>query len=205
MSAFANFMYFHIQLPEKQPDMTVKSIITGLRKTVLTAFLLAPFTLFSQAKTAVDKMGFFVGASVEKNFVDLNSVELGVNVFATRGRLVTDEINYFGFETSYKWIALESQNQRGIALKGIYQWSKNPIGFNTHASVLFGRNSTFLLPEAGLNLYGFLSLNYGYYFRLNASGYDPTCHSITLRLNLNICYLAYMSLVGKSEKKRLFK
>ncbi|WP_341905994.1 hypothetical protein [Fluviicola taffensis] len=162
-----------------------------------------PLILFGQDRVGVVKLHYKPGISIEKNFVDLKSFELGANVFATRGRLTNDVINYYGIESTYKWITLVDERRDGISIRGIYQRLKDPIGFNVQSSVLFARKSTFLLPEVGITLFGVLSLNYGYYFRTDVrQSYDSSLHSISLKLSLNLCYGEYLNIVGKSEKWR---
>nr|WP_294861930.1 hypothetical protein [uncultured Fluviicola sp.] len=162
---------------------------------------LFPLLLMGQGRTGIEKMRYTPGISIEKNFVDLKSFELGANVFATRGRLTNDVINYYGIEGTYKWITLADERRDGISVRGIYQRLKNPIGFNVQSSVLFARKSTFFLPEVGVTLFGVLSLNYGYYFRTDVrQTYDSSLHSISLKLSLNLCYGEYLNIVGKSEK-----
>ncbi|AEA43348.1 hypothetical protein Fluta_1353 [Fluviicola taffensis DSM 16823] len=138
--------------------------------------------------------------------MDLKSFELGANVFATRGRLTNNVINYYGLEASYKWITLMDQNCNGFSLRAIYQNVTYPIGFNVQSSVLIAKKSNFFLPEIGLSLFGVLSLNYGYYFRMDSpQRYHSSLHSLSLKLSINICYGEYLNIVGKSEKWRFKK
>ncbi|MNU67801.1 hypothetical protein D3C71_571530 [compost metagenome] len=169
----------------------------------LLLILQLPLQLLGQDRSGVVKMHYTPGISIEKNFVDLKSVELGANVFATRGRLTNDVINYYGIESTYKWIHLVDERRDGISVRGIYQRLKDPIGFNVQSSVLFARKATFFLPEIGITLFGVLSLNYGYYFRTDVrQPYNSSLHSISLKISFNFCYGEYLNMVGKSEKWR---
>jgi hypothetical protein len=161
-----------------------------------------PLQLYSQRTKDPERLRYRPGICIEKNVVDINSFEFGANLIATHGRLKNNVINYYGFEVSYTKITLINHPSNGVVFRLMYQYVKHSIGFNLQSSVLFANNAQFFRPEIGINYFGIISLNYGYYFRLDTpQTYDISLHHLSLKLSLNLSYGEYLNIVGKSSKK----
>lgn len=172
-------------------------------------YLISFLWFYSEVNAQMPYLGFDLGdlrvrpgISFEKKCTDLTSFELGTNLITTHGRLKNDAIHYYGIEILYNKIHLLNQTFNGITLNGLYQYVKNPIGFNIQNSVLIEKGAQFLRPEIGVNVFGVISLNYGYHFRLDQRQlYDCSLNYFSIKLSLNLSYGEYLNIVGKSEKK----
>ena len=169
---------------------------------------LLPFATFSQSIEASLEQGFKdlrvrLGLYGQYNFVDSKAYNFGLNVIATHGQLSNNRYVFYGVHIGLNKFNADSLRVLGaeVGLSTKF-YNSFPLGLEIDVTSIYLKDDILLLPTIGIGYFGFLSINYGYYFSLtDMRKYNLARHHLALKMTLNFSSSEFLNLKGVSPHK----
>ena len=167
-----------------------------------------PFSAFSQTwdedvDEGLNDLRFRGGLYAQYNFLESKTFSLGLNLLATHGQLSNNRYIFYGAHVGLNKFNADSLNVYGVEI-GLSTkiYNSVPLGLEIDVTSILSADEVRILPTVGIGYFGFLSVNYGYYFNMvNLPKYKRGGHHLALKLVLNFSSSEFLNLKGTSSHK----
>ena len=166
------------------------------------------FSAFSQTwdenvDEGLNDLRFRTGIYAQYNFLESKTFSLGLNLLATHGQLSNNRYIFYGAHVGLNKFNADSLNVFGVEI-GLSTkiYNSVPLGLEIDATAIMSEDNIRILPTVGIGFFGFLSVNYGYYFSVeNVPKYKRGGHHLALKMVLNFSSAEFFNTKGVSKHK----
>ena len=152
-------------------------------------FLSCTLNLLGQDKTDSLIVVENLGGTIEYSYQDINVISGGLNFcIGTAKDKSSKGTNFYSVEALYSGIIKQGNYYNGFKGGFNYNYTGNKgIGVSSSLHCLFYKQNILLTPSIGISYFGFITLEYGYSFKLTQSinGEKYTPHQIGIKVFLN--------------------